>query len=300
MDQDKRIKNRLGDHCSYVCDHPNKENLIIVSDGEYEYQVSKRSWIRRLTYRTMTDESRIKRWDKLLPPELRIVSVEKYFLDVYATLEYIPNGNLIKRILRLDKIGNILEKAKREADPTGYYKEKCILKYGDKFDLSKVIYNGYDKEVAVICPVHGEFLIEAKSFLIDNKFGCPKCGMETNHGFSRKTFLDGCENGIGYIYILECVFDEEHFIKIGVTSKSNMKDRFGRREWMPYKFDVIFYKSGNAESIFNLEHEVHRRLKEYKYRPQMRFNGVTECFDISIKPQAISLIEELLVSLPKV
>ena len=43
----------------------------------------------------------------------------------------------------------------------------------DKYDYSKVIYNGRKQEVCIICPEHGEFWQTPNSHL--NNEGCPKC-----------------------------------------------------------------------------------------------------------------------------
>ena len=48
--------------------------------------------------------------------------------------------------------------------------------HGDKYDYSKVIYDGCDKNVIIICPKHGEFSIRAGNLLYG--IGCKKCGVE--------------------------------------------------------------------------------------------------------------------------
>ena len=45
--------------------------------------------------------------------------------------------------------------------------------HGDKYDLSKVVYNGSKSKVCIVCPKHGEFWQEANSHL--KGCGCPKC-----------------------------------------------------------------------------------------------------------------------------
>lgn len=49
-------------------------------------------------------------------------------------------------------------------------------KHGDKYDYSKVVYQGKDKKVLIICPIHGEFLQEANSHM--RGIGCPVCSRE--------------------------------------------------------------------------------------------------------------------------
>ena len=55
--------------------------------------------------------------------------------------------------------------------------KKARQKFGNKFDYSKVVYNGCFEKVCIICPEHGEFWITPNSHLWC-RTGCPKCGRE--------------------------------------------------------------------------------------------------------------------------
>ncbi len=54
--------------------------------------------------------------------------------------------------------------------------EKARAKHGDRYDYSKVIYNGTREKVIITCSEHGDFEQMAKSHL--NGSGCAKCGFE--------------------------------------------------------------------------------------------------------------------------
>ena len=54
--------------------------------------------------------------------------------------------------------------------------EKARKIHGDKYDYSKVEYESNDKEVRIICPKHGEFLMKPSNHLNGN--GCRKCSNE--------------------------------------------------------------------------------------------------------------------------
>ncbi len=58
-----------------------------------------------------------------------------------------------------------------------YTKEEFIVKarevHGDKYDYSKVVYDGLQKKVCIVCPEHGEFWQLAGTHLRGN--GCSKC-----------------------------------------------------------------------------------------------------------------------------
>ena len=52
--------------------------------------------------------------------------------------------------------------------------KRSIAAHGDKFDYSKVVYNGQNKKVIIICPIHGEFSQTPASHYI-SKNPCYKC-----------------------------------------------------------------------------------------------------------------------------
>jgi len=53
------------------------------------------------------------------------------------------------------------------------------LVHGNKYDYSKVEYEGHRKPVCIICPIHGEFYQTPESHLASR--GCRKCGDEKQH-----------------------------------------------------------------------------------------------------------------------
>lgn len=63
--------------------------------------------------------------------------------------------------------------------------DKCIKKFGDKFDYSKVVYKGAHEKVEIGCKKHGFFKISATNFL--QRGNCPICGKEPD---KKKLFND--------------------------------------------------------------------------------------------------------------
>ena len=51
--------------------------------------------------------------------------------------------------------------------------DKCILKHGDKYDYSKIIYVNSSTKITIICPTHGEFEQSPNNHL--NGGICPDC-----------------------------------------------------------------------------------------------------------------------------
>ena len=71
--------------------------------------------------------------------------------------------------------------------------------HGDKYDYSKVEYDGAHKKVCIICPKHGEFEQTPHDHLA--RKGCPKCGIENrseNRTSTKEDFIKkACEKHKG-------------------------------------------------------------------------------------------------------
>lgn len=61
--------------------------------------------------------------------------------------------------------------------------------HGDKFDYSKVDYNGITKRVIITCPIHGDFLQEPRYHLKGQ--GCKKC--YGNHKHTTEEFVENAK-----------------------------------------------------------------------------------------------------------
>jgi hypothetical protein len=65
-----------------------------------------------------------------------------------------------------------------------YFIELAKEIHGDKYDYSKVFYQGGKTPVEIICPQHGSFM-QAPGNHINSKQGCPICGTEKAHEKTR-------------------------------------------------------------------------------------------------------------------
>lgn len=169
--------------------------------------------------------------------------------------------------------------------------DNAIKIHEDKYDYSLVEYTGNKNKITIICKKHGNFDQTPNHHLRGR--GCPKCGMETrslklkeklsnwNHSGWESNGLNSLTFKAFSVYVIECWSDNERFIKIGKTF-SGVNNRFTNVN-MPYQWKLLQEHIGSAEYISNLEHELHRQFKEYKYIPIQNFTGATECFNINIK-----------------
>lgn len=53
---------------------------------------------------------------------------------------------------------------------------RCNLLYDNKYDYSKVAFTKLTDIITIICPIHGEFLMDPRSHIGIYGKGCPKCG----------------------------------------------------------------------------------------------------------------------------
>ena len=84
---------------------------------------------------------------------------------------------------------------------TEWFIKKAKLVHGDKYDYSKVEYNGNRKKICIICPEHGEFWQIAANHL--KGAGCPKCNRVKLSLIKTKTideFIKQAKKVHGYKY----------------------------------------------------------------------------------------------------
>jgi hypothetical protein len=153
--------------------------------------------------------------------------------------------------------------------------EKAKLIHGDRYIYNKVDYKNSDINVIIICKEHGDFEQAPRTHLSDK--GCPKCNLYV--GYSRSQWVNYNKNKEGIFYIIKCWNENEKFYKIGITGRS-VKERYPYKETMPYMYEVTKeVKSRDLDYIWNLEKEYKRNLKDFKYKPLIKFaGGSVECF----------------------
>jgi len=96
---------------------------------------------------------------------------------------------------------------------TNEFIERLKNKHGDKYDYSKVIYNGAKTKVIIICSKHGEFKQNSYNHL--TKYGCPKCGIDKRR-LSQSDFIERSKkiHGDKYDYSLVDFVDTNTKVKI--------------------------------------------------------------------------------------
>ena len=165
--------------------------------------------------------------------------------------------------------------------------------HGNFYDYSKVVYVNTNTKVNITCPVHGEFKQRPKQHKRGE--GCYYCGMEKSiiNGagfFSKKRAKryrkewEKIKTTLYYVYI---VSDKESFYKIGITTTS-IEDRLKR---LKTDFNIVYKLDTNLYKAILIENDILERCREYKYDPNEKFGGYTECFNNSLP---IEQVQELI------
>jgi DNA-directed RNA polymerase subunit M/transcription elongation factor TFIIS len=182
--------------------------------------------------------------------------------------------------------------AERNTLSTDDFIKACTKIHNGKYDYSLVEYTGKANKVLIVCPVHGSFYQAA----CDHKSGkgCRKCGYKkaavkianSPSGWSLTNWINSSKTSRGFtgykLYFI-LVWDsgqKSHFIKIGRTFRSISK----RMDNIPFKYKVESVVNGDAGMIYNSESMLKRILKNYKFKPSLKFDGWHECFSMESYP----------------
>ena len=147
---------------------------------------------------------------------------------------------------------------------------ESISVHGDLYDYSKSVYLNGDKNVIIICPIHGEFTQTPYSH-IKQKCKCPSCSV---YGFKYK------EPAILYYLKLQTVYGILY--KIGITNRT-IEERFSATELKIMEVLSIRAFSTGHEA-FKIEQKILQENEKFLYKGHkiLASNGNTELFNEDI------------------
>jgi len=200
--------------------------------------------------------------------------------DIHGSI-YNSFGHILSGKAGCKTCANILNNPNKLCNNEIFIKKAKEI-HGERYDYSLVEYKGNNLPIKIICSKHGIFQQTPNNHLKPSN--CPTCNNEIKHdngcGWSLKKWSDNGEKSKYFdsfkIYILKCWNDEEEFYKIGKTF-TTIERRF-RNSFIPYNFKVLQEIIGTAEYTHNLEKQLKRLNKKYKYLPKINFGGKYECF----------------------
>lgn len=166
--------------------------------------------------------------------------------------------------------------------------------HGDNCDYTDTIYKGSDNKLRVKCNKHNIFFdILPSNHLTGTR--CRKCfsenqselfkGKEGTGGYTRTGYANQANGREARVYLIRCFNENEEFYKIGKTFLE-LNSRFTKGN-LCYNYEEVHSIYGEASLIYDLENEMHRKYKEFKYKPENWFAGHTECYLLALPIQEI-------------
>jgi hypothetical protein len=177
---------------------------------------------------------------------------------------------------------------KLRAKTTEKFIEEAKLIHGDKCDYTDTVYKTCKDKVTIKCNIHNEYF---SVYPVNHLRGgrCRKClsdnlseAMNGNEGagYSKSQYINVAKGKLSSVYLILCEYEGEKFYKVGRTLLT-LNKRYNKSK-MPYNYELIHSHYGEAGYIFDLEKELHRIYKNYKYKPNIKFQGHTECFNLDL------------------
>lgn len=144
-----------------------------------------------------------------------------------------------------------------------------------KYNYNFINYKNLESDILVTCPEHKNFIQNARTHL--RGAGCPKCAFLQ---ISIKSWKINCNKQLGKarFYVLKCYNESEEFYKVGIT-RFSIIIRHDKKSKIPYNYEVMQDIEGTCDEVWEFEKSMKQLLKDYKYKPLIKFNGsATECF----------------------
>lgn len=172
---------------------------------------------------------------------------------------------------------------------TSWFIETANNIHGEKYDYSLVEYTQTHNKVTIICPEHGQFQQTPASHIYQ-RCGCNACSVKDYAGGYGKTRFNNhpeIKDNPATLYLIKCTSNQEVFLKIGITQHT-LHYRFRVSNRLPYEYTLMHELSGTLYDLFLLEQSIKKRFSANKYRPLVKFNGHTECLDVTVTDAIIT------------
>ena len=192
------------------------------------------------------------------------------------------------RILTHDLLyNNYKPRIESAVDKDLYFKNRANKIHSYRYDYQLSKYINYKLKLIIKCNKHGEFQQTPNNHWKGK--GCPICGNLDKSNYQKKNptgwSLTNWKNkgeisnkfDSFKVYIVRCFNENEEFFKIGRTFNS-VNNRLKTSSSLPYTFEIIKTYEGEAKEMFKLETKLKKMNKKNKYIPNLKFDGMFECF----------------------
>lgn len=212
--------------------------------------------------------------------------------NIHGNIETSANSHLVSKT-GCSFCGNELQSNKKRMSLEEFiYRANIVHNY--KYDYSKTEYINSKRKIIIICNCGNEFLQAAGEHLYGA--GCPKCGLKhsvNNGGWSKSEWIASQKDRISKLYVVKIIYDNEEFIKIGITHKRVSKRLYPILKLLDNSCyeEIKVIKSADAGLIYDKETHSKKTLKKFRYKPSVKFSGHTECYKIT--PEVLDYISTL-------
>lgn len=158
--------------------------------------------------------------------------------------------------------------------------KKCATKFDINYlDFSNTTYKGLRHPITIACVVHGDFTKTRAGDLLDSK-GCPVCAKRQNKPYSGFGLENPHVNIAVIFYLVKFTHKEsgQSFHKVGITKHSVAK-RF--RGYAAYDREILHLTCWSLNDALALERKFSDRFTQTSFKFPGRFNGKTECYDLT-------------------
>lgn len=163
--------------------------------------------------------------------------------------------------------------------PTEEYYKRASEKHNNEYTYNND-YKNAKEDITFYCKKHGKNKVNSYSHI--NGTGCRHCYSEDakTDRLGKDGYIKLSKERVTSLYLIKCFNNNEKFYKIGKTFRG-INERFTKRN-MPYEYSILFEYKSNAENIWDLEAELHKKYKSYKYKTYIQFEGHTECYTMEL------------------
>jgi len=130
----------------------------------------------------------------------------------------------------------------------------------------------------IVCKRHGEFE-QALSSHMTIGHGCRFCGYDALGTRTRESYTLAHE--YSNLYLLEIINNDEHFLKVGITTDMKTRMRHLKADIPNANVEVLDVLKLPAGVAWDTEKAIHNSYTPKKYVPKEWFGGGTECYAVS-------------------
>jgi hypothetical protein len=181
----------------------------------------------------------------------------------------------------------------RSRKDTQHFIDKANKIHNFRYDYSNSDYIDCETKIEIICKEHGSTWLTPNSHYAG--CGCKECGdkvrIDASVGFTRGRFVTKYKDQLCFLYTIKLINNDEQFIKVGITGLTPKQRKVSEGK---YQIEYIYQIENEAGNVWDLEKYFHKELKDFEYKPLIKFDGDSECFTL----EALNYIPELLQNNP--